>query len=162
MDNFEQLIDTAMRLLTNVSTMTYIKNVPSVAKANKLMHSVGLGVMNLHGHLVTQGIRYGSVESIAFVDAFMEAVNYYSLKSSMEHARKSGKVFYRFEDSEYASSAYFEQYVGKEEKELPKIVLEALGKVPLITKQMWVGLKEEILKYGLFHSYRLAIAPTGK
>src|SRR5690606_11127610 len=41
--DFGILIDTAMKLLTNVSTMTNIVNVPSVAKANKLMHSVGLG-----------------------------------------------------------------------------------------------------------------------
>ena len=58
--NFEELVDTSMQLLTNVSEMTYIKNVPSVAKANELMHSVGLGVMNLHGHLVQMNLLYGS------------------------------------------------------------------------------------------------------
>ena len=63
--DFEALVDTAMRLLTNVSLMTDIRNVPSVSKANRLMHSVGLGVMNLHGHLVSQGLEYGSEESIA-------------------------------------------------------------------------------------------------
>ena len=34
--DFEKLVDTAMRLLTNVSQMTDIKNVPSVAKANQI------------------------------------------------------------------------------------------------------------------------------
>ena len=77
-----------MHLLTNVSQMTHIKNVPSVAKANQLMHSVGLGCMNLHGHLVTEGILYGSKDSIDFMDHFMEAMNYYSLKSSMEMAKE--------------------------------------------------------------------------
>ncbi|MEK9199991.1 class 1b ribonucleoside-diphosphate reductase subunit alpha [Ureibacillus sp. 179-F W5.1 NHS] len=160
-DDFGQLVDTAMRLLTNVSQMTYIQNVPSIAKANKIMHSVGLGAMNLHGHLVTQGILYGSKDSVDFIDCFMEAMNYYSLKTSMEIAKERGETFHRFEESEYASGAYFKQYVEKEEKELSPVVLNALGKVPIITKQMWQKLKEEVMEHGLFHSYRLAIAPTG-
>lgn len=159
--DFEKLVNTSMRLLTNVSQMTNIKNVPSVAKANKLMHSVGLGVMNLHGHLVTQGIMYGSKESIDFIDCFMEALNYYSLKTSMEIARERGKTFYKFEESDYASGLYFEQYVGKEEREIPSVVLGALGNIPLITQKMWQTIKQDVMQYGLFHSYRLAIAPTG-
>lgn len=159
--NFEKLIDTSMRLLTTVSQMTDIKNVPSVAKANQLMHSVGLGAMNLHGHLVTQGIMYGSKESIEFIDCFMEAMNYYSLKSSMEIAKERGETFYRFKDSDYASGIYFEQYEDKEESELSPLVLKALGNIPFITQKMWRTLKQDIMQYGLFHSYRLAIAPTG-
>nr|WP_106783268.1 class 1b ribonucleoside-diphosphate reductase subunit alpha [Lysinibacillus timonensis] len=159
--DFERLVDTSMRLLTNVSTMTNIKNVPSVAKANQLMHSVGLGAMNLHGHLVTQGILYGTKDSVDFIDCFMEAMNFYSLKSSMEIAKERGETFYRFEDSDYASGIYFNEYVEKEEHEVSPIVLKALGNIPIITKQMWQALKEDVMKYGLFHSYRLAVAPTG-
>ena len=157
--DFGQLVDTAMRLLTNVSTMTDIVNVPSVSKANKVMHSVGLGVMNLHGHLVQSGIRYGSKESIEFIDAFMEALNYYSLKASMEIAKEKNETFYRFEESDYASGVYFESYINKEEKELTPEVIKALGATPIITQNMWVELKKQVQKYGLFHSYRLAIAP---
>ncbi|WP_336634158.1 class 1b ribonucleoside-diphosphate reductase subunit alpha [Lysinibacillus fusiformis] len=160
-NDFETLIDTAMHLLTNVSQMTYIKNVPSVAKANRLMHSVGLGCMNLHGHLVTEGIMYGSKDSIDFMDRFMEAMNYYSLKSSMEMAKEKAETFYRFEDSDYASGSYFDQYVNKNDEELSPAVLKALGNIPIITNKMWELLKEDVMEFGLFHSYRLAIAPTG-
>lgn len=159
--DFGTLVDTAMRLLTNVSQMTNIKNVPSVAKANQLMHSVGLGAMNLHGHLVTQGIMYGSQESIDFIGCFMEAMNFYSLKSSMEIAQERGETFYRFEDSDYASGKYFDQYLDKKEKELSLSVLQALGNIPVITSKMWHSLKQDVMQYGLFHSYRLAVAPTG-
>ncbi|CAM5193916.1 Ribonucleoside-diphosphate reductase OS=Ureibacillus acetophenoni OX=614649 GN=SAMN05877842_10662 PE=3 SV=1 [Ureibacillus acetophenoni] len=159
--DFGELVDTSIRLLTNVSLMTNIKNVPSVAKANQLMHSVGLGAMNLHGHLVTQGILYGSKESIDFIDCFMEAMNYYSLKSSMEIAKERRETFYRYEDSDYASGVYFKQYVEKEEKEVSPIVLKALGNIPIITKQMWEELKEDVMRYGVFNGYRLATAPTG-
>lgn len=159
--DFGQLIDTSIRLLTNVSTMTYIRNVPSVAKANKLMHSIGLGAMNLHGHLVQEGIRYGSKDSIDFIDAFMEAVNYYSLKSSMEIAKEKGQKFHRFADSEYANGEYFNQYLDKKAATHSAKVTKALGSVPFITAQMWKELKEEVMKHGLYHAYRLAIAPTG-
>ncbi|QCR34106.1 class 1b ribonucleoside-diphosphate reductase subunit alpha [Lysinibacillus sp. SGAir0095] len=159
--DFGKLVDTSMRLLTNVSQMTYIKNVPSVAKANKLMHSVGLGVMNLHGHLVTQGIMYGSKESVEFIDGFMEALNYYSLRSSMEIAKERGETFYQFEESEYANGNYFEPYINKVEEPFHSETIRALGNVPIITAAMWKELAEDVKKYGLFHSYRMAIAPTG-
>lgn len=160
-NDFGQLVDTSIRLLTNVSTMTYIRNVPSVAKANRLMHSIGLGVMNLHGHLVQEGIPYGSQDSIAFIDAFMEAVNYYSLRSSMEIAKEKGQTFHRFADSEYANGEYFNQYTDKKVTSHSSKVTNALGSVPLITSQMWNELKAEVMEHGLYHAYRLAIAPTG-
>lgn len=160
-ENFEELITTSMELLTNVSLMTNIKNVPSVAKANKLMHSVGLGVMNLHGHLVQSNIMYGSPASIEFVDYFMEALNYYSLQASMQIAKEKQQTFYRYEDSEYANGRYFEQYITKEDKEPSQTVKEALGNVPIITAAMWQQLKEQVAQHGVFNAYRLAVAPTG-
>jgi len=159
--DFGKLVDTAMRLLTNVSQMTYIKNVPSVAKANQLMHSVGLGVMNLHGHLVTQGILYGTKESIEFTDAFMEALNYYSIRSSMEIAKERGETFYQFDGSEYANGKYFEPYINKVEKPFHPETIRALGNVPIITAAMWKNLAKDVKKFGLYHSYRMAVAPTG-
>jgi len=50
MDNkrVKESVKLAMRALTMVSDVTDIKMVPSIAKANKELHSVGLGAMNLH------------------------------------------------------------------------------------------------------------------
>ena len=158
--NFEELVE-QLCLLTNVSQMTNIKNVPSVAKANKLMHSVGLGVMNLHGHLVSEGLHYGSSESIEFVDYFMEALNYYSLKASMQIAKEKGETFEGFEKSEYANGRYFEQYIHKAGKQPSKKVQKALGRTPIITAEMWQQLKQDVQQYGVFNAYRLAVAPTG-
>ena len=161
-DSFEELIDTSNRLLVSVSDLTNINNVPSVAKANKLMHSVGLGVMNLHGHLVTQEIDYGSDESIEFVDMLTEAINYYSLKSSSIIAKERNESFYEFEKSDYATGEYFDKYINKEDnKEITDKVKKALGNVPIITSDMWKELKEHVMKYGVYSSYRLAVAPTG-
>ena len=160
-EDFEELVDTSMQLLTNVSEMTYIKNVPSVAKANELMHSVGLGVMNLHGHLVQSNLLYGSDESIQFIDYFMEALNFYSLKASMEIAKKKNKTFYGFEHSEYANGHYFDQYVNKMDVEPSEKVKQALGNVPVITADMWKELKVQVQEHGVYNAYRLAVAPTG-
>lgn len=51
MDNkrIKETVKTAMRALTVVTDVTDIEMVPSIAKANRELHSVGLGAMNLHG-----------------------------------------------------------------------------------------------------------------
>lgn len=158
-ENFESLIDVSNRMLIAVSDRTSIENVPSVKKANNLMHSVGLGVMNLHGHLVSQGIKYDSQEALQFVDLFMESMNYYSIKSSMQIAKERGQKFYGFEKSEYATGEYFDKILG--DKKIYTNITKSLGNVPLITSKMWVELAKEVMKYGLYSAYRLAIAPTG-
>lgn len=160
-EDFEQLTDTAVRLLTSVSDQTNIVNVPSIAKANKMMHSIGLGVMNLHGHLASQGILYGSKDSVVFTDLFMEALNYFSIKTSCAIAKERGETFYRFEDSDYASGVYFDKYRDKSINLVTENVYKALGNVPQITSAMWRELEKDVKQYGLYHSYRLAIAPTG-
>ncbi|MFS0878053.1 ribonucleoside-diphosphate reductase subunit alpha [Solibacillus isronensis] len=159
-ENFEQLVDTSVRLLSSVSDQTNIVNVPSIAKANKLMHSIGLGVMNLHGHLASQGILYGSKDSVVFTDLFMEALNYNSLKTSCAIAKERAETFYRFEDSDYASGAYFDNYrENDKDYSISQIVLDALGNIPIITAKMWQELEKDVKQYGLYHAYRLAIAP---
>lgn len=161
-EDFEMLVDTASRLLTKVSTMTDIINVPSVSKANKLMHSIGLGIMNLHGHLMYSGIKYDSEDAVVFADRFMEALNFFSLKSSMTIAKELGETFHRFEDSEYANGRYFDRYTTPTVRAtISDAVRKALGNVPLITTDMWTELKQDVQTYGLFHSYRLCVAPTG-
>lgn len=160
--NFEELVDTSMRLLTAVSDMTNIANVPSVAKANKIMHSVGLGVMNLHGHLMANGIEYGSDEANNFIDIYFTALDYLTLKSSNRIATESQSTFHRFEESEYANGNYFEKYVdGEELVVVSDKVKKALGNVPIITVDEWKALKESVLETGIYHSYRMAVAPTG-
>lgn len=160
-DSFEKLIDTSMRMLTAVSDMTDIKNVPSVARANREMHSVGLGVMNLHGHLMSNDIAYGGKESIEFVDAYFTALNYYSIKASIEIAKERKETFYKFEESEYANGNYFEKYFEKELIITSDKVKQALGNVPIITAEMWKEISNQAQEYGMYHSYRLATAPTG-
>lgn len=158
--SFANLVNSAVRFLSNVSAMTNIVNVPSVVNANNSMHSIGLGAMNLHGHLMDNDILYGSKDSIDFTDHYFEALNYYSLWASMELAKERG-TFEGFEYSEYASGNYFDKYISKENVIPNEKVQSALGNIPIVTSQMWKKLKKEVMKYGVHNSYRLAIAPTG-
>lgn len=160
-NDFEELIDTSVDLLTAVSDITNISTVPSVAKGNKEMHSIGLGVMNIHGHLMSNSIEYGSEDSIQFVDALFEAINYYSLKTSNKIAKERKQSFLGYEKTLYATGEYFKQYVNKMDVTLSDKVKKALGNVPVITAKQWQELKEDVSKYGLYHSYRLCVAPTG-
>ena len=162
-DNFETLIDTSMRLLTAVATRTNIVNVPSVAKGNDEMHAVGLGVMNVHGHLASQGIQYGSPQAVEFIDLFMEAVNFFSIKASMQLAKERGETFKGFEKSDYATGEYFDKYRDNKDgfAVVNDSVYKALGNVPIITADMWQELEKDVKQYGLYNAYRLATAPTG-
>lgn len=157
--SFDKLVNISMRLLTQVSLLTDIRNVPSVAKANKLMNAVGLGVMNVHAHLVTNGILYGSKDAVEFTDAYFEALNYYSLKASSELAKEHGRTFHQYELSDYATGEYFVPYKNKKQKDLSEKVMNALGNVPIITVEMWEELEQHVQKYGVFNAYRLAVAP---
>lgn len=160
-EDFQDLIKSAMEMLTQVSDMTNIKQVPSVAKANKLIRSVGLGVMNLHGHLMDNEIRYGSDESLEFVDVLFSAINYHSLKSSNDIAKERKSSFHGFEGSDYENGDYFKLYLENEFTTNNEKVMKALGNVKPITLQQWEELAQNIKKYGLYHGYRLCTAPTG-
>lgn len=151
----------AIDALTQVSDQSNIPNAPAVAKANHLMHSVGLGAMNLHGYLAQHGIPYESETAREFADVFFATVNYWSLVRSNEIAIERGETFYGFEGSTYADGSYFERYIA--EPVLPKSerVVKLFEGIELPTSDDWSQLRYRVMESGLYHAYRLAIAPTG-
>lgn len=159
-DDFARSIDTAVRGLTTVTDKSSITEVPSVQNGNKLRHTIGLGGMGLHTAFATHEIMYGSPESIEFTDAYFRTVNYYSLVSSMNIAKERKETFYKFEKSKYADGTYFDKYLNEPEFKLQgEKVKTALAKLPIPTKKDWEWLKEEVMKHGLYHQNRQAIAP---
>ncbi|MEF3301552.1 class 1b ribonucleoside-diphosphate reductase subunit alpha [Paenibacillus sp. GYB003] len=149
-----------MIALTAVSDMTHISNAPGVAKANRELHSVGLGAMNLHGYLAKNKIAYDSAEAIEFARAFFMAMNYYSIEKSMDIARGRGIVFDGFERSEYAKGTYFERYEREDFRPASDKVKAMFEGIDLPSPEDWSRLKAEVARHGLYHAYRLAIAPT--
>ncbi len=157
----ENAVAAGIRMLDAVARMTDISTVPSVAKANKEMRSVGLGAMNLHGYLAKNKIPYESKEALEFVDVFFAAVNYYSILESMKIAKETGFVFKGFKGSDYETGEYFEMYLKEDFLPKSEKIKKLFEGIKLPTKEEWKKLKDEVKQYGLAHSYRLAIAPTG-
>ncbi|MFG0215518.1 class 1b ribonucleoside-diphosphate reductase subunit alpha [Brevibacillus porteri] len=146
--------------ITSVSDMTRVENAPGVQKANSELHSVGLGAMNLNGYLAKNRIAYESEEAKDFARTFFMMMNFYSLEKSMEIAKETGKTFLGFEQSEYAKGTYFNKYVTNDyspRTEKAKLLFEGMH-IP--TPEDWAELQQKVQKHGVYHAYRLAIAPT--
>lgn len=147
--------------LTTVSEKTNIENAPGVQKGNNMMRSIGLGAMNLHGFLAKNKIMYESEQARDFANTFFMMVNFYSIERSMEIAKDTGAKYCGFEKSTYATGEYFDKYIST--NYFPKFdkIKTLFDGVYIPTKEDWILLKENVMKYGLTNSYRLAIAPTG-
>lgn len=158
--NLQESVHTAMDALTAVSDLSDIPNAPGVRRANEEFHSVGLGAMNLHGYLAKNHIPYESEEARDFVQTFFMALNYYSLERSMLIARQKGRTFAQFEKSDYASGAYFERYEHTDYRPRTQTVRKLFEGIAIPTPADWSRLKAEVMRHGLYHSYRLAVAPT--
>lgn len=158
-NSIKETVFSAMDVMNSVSENTNLTYVPAVAKANQMMRSVGFGIMGHHGFIAENYISFGSKEDIELVDVFFNIVNYYSLQHSMLKAKETGKTFYQFEASDYASGKYFENrsaiYPQLEQ------VKELFKDIYIPTDEDWKQLKEDVMTYGLYNSNRLAIAPNG-
>ncbi|GEM68342.1 ribonucleoside-diphosphate reductase [Sphingobacterium mizutaii NBRC 14946 = DSM 11724] len=162
MDNkrIKETVKTAMRALTVVSDVTNIEMVPSIAKANRELHSVGLGAMNLHGYLAKSFIMYESTEALDFANIFFMAMNYYSIEASMEIAKERQQTFVGFEKSAYADGTYFDKYLSHEYTPKTEKVKELFEGIHIPTLEDWANLKAQVAEHGVYHAYRLAIAPN--
>lgn len=157
---FRDSVHTGMDALTVVSDEANIQNAPGVKKANSELHSVGLGVMNLHGYLAKNKIGYESEEAKDFANIFFMMMNYYSIERSMEIAKERGERYQDFESSDYANGKYFEFYTSQEFEPQFEKVRQLFEGLDIPTSDDWKALQKEVEQYGLYHAYRLAIAPT--
>ena len=156
----KEAVKTAMESLTMVSDLTNINMVPSIKKANEELHSVGLGAMNLHGFFAKNFIMYESREALDFCNVFFMIVNYYSIEKSMEIARDRNERFKDFEKSEYAKGTYFDKYTEHEYMPKTEKVKELFEGIHIPSKEDWEILKGQVMKNGMYHAYRMAIAPN--
>ena len=158
-NTIKETVYAAMDIMNSVSNNTNLKHVPAIYKANILNRSVGFGIMGHHGFLAKNYITYGSEENIDLIDVFFNMINFYSLKHSNLMAIKTKQTFYRFEYSKYKDGSYF----NNRGQILPKTnkVKEIFKNIYIPTNNDWQELKESIMKYGLYNSHRLAIAPNG-
>ena len=159
-NKFRDSVHTGMDALTIVSDIANIQNAPGVRKANSELHSVGLGVMNLHGYLAKNKIGYESEEAKDFADTFFMMMNYYSIERSMEIAKARKESYQDFDQSDYANGKYFEFYTTQSFEPKFEKVRELFADMEIPTEADWKALQAEVEQHGLYHAYRLAIAPT--
>ncbi len=161
--DFGATVETAIRALTAVSDQTSIESVPSVKRANNGGHAIGLGQMNLHGYLARERVYYGSEEGLDFTNIYFYTVAYHAIRSSNLLAIERGKAFDGFEDSTYASGAYFEKYVnGTWEPKTARVreMFETAG-VHIPTQADWRALAASVQAHGLYNQNLQAVPPTG-
>lgn len=161
-EDFGKSIDTMIKALTAVTDKSSIDEVPTVKRANSEYHSVGLGAMGLATYFAMNKIDYGTPESIEFTDIFFRMVNYYSLVSSNNIAKKRKQTFYEFEKSKYYTGEYFDRYIEEGDVEIKNPKIEKMFKdFHIPTADDWKRLARKVKAHGLYHSYRLAVAPNG-
>ncbi|HEM6631644.1 TPA: class 1b ribonucleoside-diphosphate reductase subunit alpha [Citrobacter farmeri] len=161
--DFGRTVETAIRGLTAVSDMSHIRSVPSVAAGNAASHAIGLGQMNLHGYLAREGIAYGSPEGLDFTNLYFYTITWHALHTSMLLARERGQTFDGFTQSRYASGEFFTQYL--EQDWAPKTekvrALFARSGITLPTHEMWLHLRDEVMRSGIYNQNLQAVPPTG-
>ncbi|NUL45211.1 class 1b ribonucleoside-diphosphate reductase subunit alpha [Cellulosimicrobium funkei] len=161
--DFGKSIETAIRALTAVSTMSEINSVPSIVEGNNSSHAIGLGQMNLHGYLARERVYYGSEEGIDFTNIYFYTVLYHALRSSNRLAMETGTTFGGFEDSTYASGAFFDKYTEQVWEPATSRVAELFSgaNVSIPTQADWRELKASVMEHGIFNQNLQAVPPTG-
>lgn len=159
----KNVIISSMKFLSNVSDLSNIESVPSVVRANKDFHSVGLGMMGLHTLFVKYGIEYESEEAKDLTNLLFLYIRFYSLYGSMMVAKERGKFKY-FEKSDYANGKALNKYVNGTIKLVPQTekVKDILFKMNIVIPNIedWSMLRKDIIKYGLYNAYQLTLAPN--
>lgn len=159
--DFGRSIKAITRALTFVTDSSNIEAVPTIKNGNAQAHTFGLGAMGLHSFLARNHIEYGSPESIEFTDIYFMLMNYWTLVESNNIARERGESFVGFEKSKYADGTYFNKYVTGQFQPKSAKVKELFAKHFIPQAKDWEALRQAVMKDGLYHQNRLAVAPNG-
>lgn len=159
--DFGGSIEAMVRALTFVTDHSNIDVVPSIQKGNRESHSIGLGAMGLHSYFAKHHMHYGSPESIEFTSVYFMLLNYWSLVASNKIAKERNETFVNFDKSAYADGSYFDKYLNTDYAPKTDKVKALFDGVQIPTKADWEALKTAVMKDGLYHQNRLAVAPNG-
>ncbi|HBF75604.1 MAG TPA: ribonucleotide-diphosphate reductase subunit alpha [Lactobacillus sp.] len=161
--DFGHSVETMVRALTFITDHSDIDVVPSIQNGNKLAHTIGLGGMGLHSFFAKNQMMYGDPETVEFTNIYFMLLNYWTLVASNQIAKERHTTFYNFEKSAYADGSYFDKYTTQKGEFTPQSdKVKALFKdifIPSATD--WDELKQAVMKDGLYHQNRLAVAPNG-
>ncbi|GEO75489.1 ribonucleotide-diphosphate reductase subunit alpha [Levilactobacillus namurensis DSM 19117] len=159
--DFGHSVETMVRALTFVTDHSDIDVVPSIQHGNHLAHTIGLGAMGLHSYFAKNHMMYGSKDSIAFTSVYFMLLNYWTLKASNQIAKERHETFHNFENSKYADGSYFDRYTQKDWRPTSQKVQALFGNIWLPSPDDWAQLKADVMRDGLYHQNRMAVAPNG-
>jgi ribonucleoside-diphosphate reductase alpha chain len=161
--DFGRVVDTAIRGLSAVSDQSHIASVRSIESGNDKSHAIGLGQMNLHGYLARERIYYGSEEGIDFTNIYFYTVLFHALRASNKIALERGITFEGFENSTYASGAFFDKYTDQVWAPVTARGAElfANSNVEIPTQADWAELKASVMAHGIYNQNLQAVPPTG-
>lgn len=159
--DFGHSVESMVRALTFVTDHSNIDVVPSIQKGNRESHSIGLGAMGLHSYFAKSHMHYGSPESIEFTSVYFMLLNYWSLVASNKIAKERRQTFDNFEKSKYADGTYFDKYLNHSYAPKSEKVKQLFDGISIPTAADWANLKKAVMKDGLYHQNRLAVAPNG-
>jgi len=148
-EDLERVVPILVRMLDNVISINYYA-IKEAEYTNQRYRAIGIGVNNYHYCLVKNGIQWESEEHLRFANALFERIAYYAIKGSMQLAKERG-AYPLFEGSDWSKGIFF----GREPEENQKISEENGNNLD------WIGLAEDIKRYGLRNAYLLALMPTG-
>lgn len=164
-NKLQQIVEDSVRMLTEVSLKADISCSPSIERGNNLSHSIGLGLMNVHGAFIKCRMSYGDEDSLEFIGLFTWLIRYYALRASNLIAIERKETFFEFEKSKYATGEALQPYLDGTHKIAPTRpkVIEIFKKynIELPTIDDIIRLNNFIMTFGLFNAYLMAVAPTG-
>lgn len=145
-EDLERVMPILVRMLDNVISINFYA-IKEAEYTNKRYRAIGIGVSNYHYLLVKEGISWESEEHLKFANSLFERIAYYAIKSSMELAKERGK-YPLFDGSDWSKGIFF----GRTPEENQAMSTNGLD---------WIGLAEDVKKYGIRNAYLLALMPTG-
>ncbi len=127
------VVHNSVRLLDNVITINDY-HFDSIEKTHRGNRRIGLGVMGLGELLVKMGLRYGSKDSLIFIDELFKTIAIESYEASINLAKLKGE-FKFFGADAYLRSGYM--------------------------RGMPEDIREKVKQYGIRNVCLLTVAPTG-
>lgn len=137
-------INTAVRILDNIID---INKYPLLQYENyqKAFRTIGLGVTGLADMLVMLNLKYGSEESMKFIDSLFEFITVSAYKISIELAREKGS-FPALDKEKFIESNFIQKHYNN---------FTSMYHVD------WNSIIDGIRKYGIRNARLISIAPTG-
>jgi len=129
----KDVVFNAVRFLDNVLTVNDYP-IPETKIASQMSRRIGMGTTGLAYLLIKCGMRYGSEESLEFVDKLYSNIRNYAFEASIELSKEKGP-FPKFDSERYLKNQFI--------RRLPSRI------------------KTAIKKYGVRNAVLMSVAPTG-